>query len=164
MTLAEWEQEKDRELDEQLTALFQSTQAPVPSAGFASRTINAVRLAPLPQGRRPLRRSWIVRAGWWMLLAAATIACYGVLVNQRLAAGPLSWIIALVVRAGMRFVQLVHTSSMVFDAFATTSRIVSHAMSTRQATAGLMMMTLVAALSLSMLNRLLVSDKESSSW
>lgn len=164
MTLAEWEQQQDRELDEKLTALFRSAQPPAPPPTFAARVMQAVRQAPLPEGRHPLRRAWIVPTGWWILAAAAATVCCVFLVSQRLAAGPLSLLITLGVRAGMRFVQLVHTSSMVLDVFATTSRIVAHAMSTRQATVGLMMMALLAALSLSMLNRLLVSEKESSSW
>ena len=164
MTLEEWEQQKDRELDAQLTAHFQSVQPPMPSAGFVSRTIKAVRRAPLPEGRQPLRLPWIAPAGWVTLVAAATAASVGVLSEQRLFAELFSSLVAFGIRAGMRLMQSVHVSSMVFDLLATTSRVVSHALSTREAAGGLISMAVVAAISLSMLNKLLFSEKETSSW
>ena len=54
MTLQEWEQQKDRELDQKLSALFQSAQSPAPRPGFVSRTMKAVRQAPLPDPELPL--------------------------------------------------------------------------------------------------------------
>jgi hypothetical protein len=164
MTLHEWEDEKDRELDEQLTALFHSVQPPAPPAGFVSRTMHAVRRAPLVDGRSPLRRPWTVPFGWAALVTAAIAAMYGFLNNQPLAAEAVSSLVAFGVRVGMRLVQSVHTTSLVFELLATTSRVVSHAMSTREGTVGLMVMALVAATSLTMLNKLLFSGKESSSW
>ncbi len=164
MTLEEWEQKEDRELDEQLTTLFHSIEPPAPAAGFASRTMAAVRRAPLPEGRQPLRLPWIVPIGWAIVVAAATAASFGVISNQRLLVDVFSSLVTLGVRGGMRLVQSVHTSSMVFDLLATTSRAVSHALSTREAAGGLMSMALVAALSLSALNKLLFPEKESSSW
>ena len=164
MTLEQWEEEKDNELDERFTVLFHSAQAPAPSAGFVSRTMKAVRLAQLAEGRQPLRRPWLVPVGWATLVAAAAAAAYTALGNQRLVAEVLSSFVAMGVRGGMRLLQSVHTSSMVLDVLATTSRAVSHAMSTPEATAGLMLMALVAAISLSMLHKLLFSEKESSSW
>jgi hypothetical protein len=167
MTLQEWEQEKDLDLDEQLTTLFRSVDAPAPGAGFVSRTMNAVRRTPLPQGRLPLRLPWIVPVGWTTLVAAAVAASYGAFSNQRLVewvADVCSWTVALGIRAGMRFVQSVHTTSAVFDLLETMSRVVSHVLSTREAAGGLISMALVAALSLSVLNRLLFSEKGSSSW
>ena len=126
--------------------------------------MKAVRRAPLPEGRQPLRLPWMVPVGWTTLVAAAAAASYGVLSDQRLVAEVFSSLVALGIRAGMRLVQSVHTSSMVFDVLATTSRVVSHALSTREAAGGLISMALVAAISLSMLNKLLFSGKESSSW
>jgi hypothetical protein len=168
MTLEEWEQEKDRELDEldeQLTQLFRSAPPSAPPAGFVSRTMKAVRRAPLPAGRRPLRLPWIVPAGWAALVAVAVAsASYGVLSDQRLLAEVFSSFVALAIRTAMWLLQSVHVSSRVFEVLATTSRVVSHALSTREAAGGLISMALVAAVSLSMLNKLLFSDKESSSW
>ena len=163
MTLEEWEQKEDRELDEQLTTLFRSIQPPAPPAGFVSRTMTAVRRVPVPEGRQGLRLPWFVPIGWGILVAAATAASFGV-VNQRLFAEVFSSLVTLGVRGGMRLVQSVHTSSMVFDLLATTSRVVSHALSTRAAAGGLMFIAFVAAISLSMLNKLLLSEKEPSSW
>ena len=55
MTQNEWEDESDRELDAGLTALFQSVESLQPPAGFALRTMRAVRREPLmavtPPGR-----------------------------------------------------------------------------------------------------------------
>lgn len=164
MTLQEWEQEKDRELEEQLTTLFQSATPPELSAGFTARTMKAVRQAPLPEGRHPLRRPWTVPAGWAALVMAAAAVAYGALRNQPVVAELFASLVDAGVRAGMWVVQSVHTSSMVFEVLATTSRAVARALSTREAGAGLLVMTLVAAASLSMLHKLLVSEKESSSW
>ena len=164
MTLQEWEQEKDRELEEQLTTLFQSAPPPALSAGFVSRTMKAVRQAPLPEGRHPLRRRWTVPAGWVALVMAAAAAAYGALNDQPVVAEFLTSLVDVSVRAGMRLVQSVHTSSTVFDVLVTMSRVIARAMSTREAGAGLLVMALVAAASLSMLHKLLISEKESSSW
>jgi hypothetical protein len=164
MTLQEWEEEKDRALEEQLTALFQSASPPAPSAGFVSRTVKAARQAPLPEGRHPLRRPWTVPAGWVALIMAAAAATYSALSNQQVVAEAVASLVGVGIRAGLRLVQSVHTSSMVFDLFATTSRVIARALSTREAGAGLLVMALVAAVSLSMLQKLLVSEKETSSW
>src|SRR5436309_1764726 len=123
MTLQEWEEGQDRELDEQLTAALRSARLTAPPVGFVSRTMKAVRRAPLPAGRQPLRRPWAVPIGWAVLVAAAAVAAYGVLLNQRLAAEVLSSVAAVGVRGSMRLLQSVHTSSMVFDVLATTSRV-----------------------------------------
>jgi hypothetical protein len=164
MTLQEWEEEKDRALDEQLTALFQSASPPAPSAGFVSRTVKAARRAPLPAGRHPLRRPWTVPAGWAALVIAAAAVTYSALSNPQVLAAVVASLIDVGVRAGMRLVQWVQTSSRVFDVFATMSRVIARALSTREAGAGLLVMALVAAVSLSMLHKLLVSEKESSTW
>jgi hypothetical protein len=164
MTLQEWEHEKDRELDEKLAALFQSAQPPAPPAGFVAHTMKAVRQSALPEGRHPLRRPWTVPAGWAALVAAAVAAAYSALNNQQLLAEMVASLVDVAVRGGMRLVQSVHTGSMVFDVLATTSRVIARAMSTPEAGAGLVAMAVVAAASLSMLNKLLVSEKESSLW
>jgi hypothetical protein len=164
MTLEEWEAEKDRELDEQLRALFHAVDAPSPRAEFVSRTMDAVRRSPLPAGRRPLRRSRAVPIGWVALVAGGAAAAYIGINNQRLVIEIMSSLVALGLSASLTVVHAFHTSSLVFDALATIGRIVSRAASTREATAGLIALTLVAAVSLSMLQRLLVSGEESSSW
>ena len=76
MTLEEWEQEKDRELDERLSGLFRAAERPAPSRRFVSSTMTAVRLASLPAGRQPLRRPWFVPAGWAALVTAAASVAF----------------------------------------------------------------------------------------
>jgi hypothetical protein len=161
MTLQEWEQEGDREMDEQLTSLFQSASPAAPSAGFVSRTMKAVRQAPLPEGRQPLRRRWTVPAGWVALVSAAA---YGALNYQQVVAEMVASFVDVAVPVGLRLMQSVHTSSRVFEVLTTMSHAFARAMSTREAGAGVLVMALVAACSLSMLHKILLSEKESSSW
>jgi hypothetical protein len=126
--------------------------------------MSAVRHARLPEGRQPLRHPWTVPAGWAALVMAAAAVAYGGLSNYPALAALFARLVDGGVRAGMWIVQSVHTSSTVFDVMATTSRAVARALSTREAGAGLLVMALVAALSLSMLHKLLLSEKESSTW
>lgn len=161
MTLQEWEDEKDRELDQQLTAFFQSAEPPAPRLGFVSRTMTAVRRAPLPAGRHPLRHSWTVAAGWGALVAACAFGAVG---SQLLVGQILSSVIGAGVHGGMDLVQSVHTSSMVFDVLSTTSQAMLRTMSTREAAAVVAVLAIVAGASLTMLNKLLHSEKEPSSW
>src|SRR5204862_7973798 len=112
-------------LEEQLTRLFQSAPRPALSAGFVSRTMKAVRRAPLPEGRHPLRRPWTVPAGWVALVMAAAAAAYGAFSDQAVVAEVLSLLVVAGVSAGMWVVQSVHTSSMVFEVLATMSRAVA---------------------------------------
>jgi hypothetical protein len=164
MTLQEWENEQDRQLDARLTALFQSAPPPAPSAGFVAHTMKAVRQAPLPDGRHPLRRPWTVPAGWTALVMAAAAAIYGALNNQPGVAEMVASLATITIRAGMWLLQTVHTTSMMFEMLETIGRAIGRAVSTREAGAGLMVMALVAAASLSILNKLLFSEKESSAW
>ena len=164
MTLQEWEEQKDGELDESLTALFESVEPPSPRSGFVSRTMKAVRRAPLPAGRRALRHAWTTPLGWAALVSVATAATYGIVLNQPLVAEAFASLVGGGVRAGLWLLQFVRTGAAVFDVFSTTGRAVARAMSTKQATAGLTVMTGIAAFSLFTLKRLLFSEKESSSW
>jgi hypothetical protein len=164
MTLEQWEEDKDRELDERLRGLFHSVPPIQPSAGFVSRTMKAVRMTSLPEGRQPLRGSWTLPAAWAALVALATVGAYALTTNQRVLAQIVSALTTFGVRAAMRVVQSVHVSSLVFDVLATSSRVISHALSTPQGATTVMVMGLVAAMSLAMLNKLLFPDKESSSW
>jgi hypothetical protein len=152
------------ELDASLTALFQSVEPPEPRPGFASRTMNAVRRAPLPAGRRALRLPWTTPAGWAALVAAAAAAMAGVAVNQPAIAESFASLVGVGIRLGMWFLGSVHTGFAIYDLFARAGGMFARVMSTREASAALTLMTGVAAFSLLMLNRLLCSEKESSSW
>lgn len=163
MTLEEWEQEKDRELDEKLAGLFRSVQPPMPRAGFVSRTVKAARQAHLPAGRVPLQRPWFAPLGWGAIAASLAYAVFFMLNDQRVAAQILASCVDVGVRAGLWLIQSVRVTSTVVELMATTGRVVAYAASTREAIAALITMAAVAALSLSMLHRLL-RDKESTSW
>jgi hypothetical protein len=164
MTLEEWEEQKDRELDESLSALFRSVERPEAPSGLASRTVKAVRRAPLPPGRRALRLPWTTPLGWAALVAAAAATTYGIAVSQPLFVELFASLLAFGIHAGMWLLQLIHTGAAISGVLATTGGVVARAMSTRQATAALTLMTGLAAFSLLMLNKLLFSEKESFSW
>lgn len=164
MTQEEWEDEKDRELDAGLTALFQSVESPKPPAGFALRTMKAVRRTPLPAGRRALRHRWVTPLAWAALIAGAASVALGAGINQPLAADVVTSGVATGLRLGVWFLQVVLASFSVFEMFAKTGLAVARAMATREAAAGLTLMAVTAGLSLSMLRALLFSKKESSSW
>lgn len=164
MTLEQWEEERDRELDERLAALFRSARPAAPSAGFARRTMSAVRQAPLPAGRRPLRAPYAVLLGWAALVAVAAALTAGVLFRQPALLQILAFVIADGVRAGVWLLEAVRTGAGVLDLFVKTGTVVAMAASTKEAGAGLALLAGVAAFSLFMLDKLLLSKKESSSW
>ncbi len=164
MTLEEWEEEKDRELDENLTALFQAVERPEPSRGFAERTMKAVRRAPLQADRHPLRLPWTTPVGWAALVAGVAAAAWMVVVNQPLIARIFASLVAGGIRTGISLVGTVHVGVAMFEVFSKIGGVVATVMSTREATAGLTLMLGIAAFSLSMLHRLLFSEKEQSSW
>lgn len=159
MTLEEWEEEKDRELDERLTRLFQAVERPEPSAGFASKTMKAVRRAQLAAGRHDLRLPWTTPAGWAALVAGIVATLYGTVFTQPAIVEAFAMLVAGGIRAGIWLVGSVHVSLAMFDLLATAGGAVARVMSTREAAAGLTLMLGIAGLSLSMLQRLLFSEK-----
>jgi hypothetical protein len=102
-----------------------------------------------------------VAVGWAALVAACAFGAVG---SQLLVGQILSSLIDAGVHGGMDLVQSVHTSSMVFDVLSTTSRVMVRTMSTREAVGIVAVLALVAGASLSILNKLLHSEKEPSSW
>lgn len=164
MTLEEWEAQKERELDASLTVLFQSVEPLEPRSDFASRTMKAVRRAPLPAGRHALRLPWTTPVGWAALVAAAVVAMAGVAVNQPAIAEAFALLVGVGIRLGMWLLGSMHTGFALFDLFAKTGGVFVRVVSTRQASASLTLMTGMAAFSLLMFTRLLFSEKESSSW
>lgn len=164
MTHEEWEDQNDRELDASLAEFFRSVESPQPPAGFAWRTMKAVRREPLPAGRRALGHPWTAPLGWAALIVGAAGAALGAAINQPIVAEVFASLVATGIRVGMWLLQLVLISSAVFEMFATTGRAFATAMATREAVAGLTLIAVTAALSLSMLHALLFSEKESSSW
>jgi hypothetical protein len=163
VTLEEWEEEKDRELDERLTRLFQAVERPEASAGFASKTMKAVRLAQLAAGRQELRRPWTTPAGWAALVAGIVAALYGIVSTQPAIVAAFAMLVAGGIRAGIWLVRSVHVSVAMFDLLSTAGGAVARVMSTGEAAAGLTLMLGIAGFSLSMLQRLLFSEKGPSS-
>ena len=164
MTLQEWEDEQDAALDTSLTELFRASNKPRPSARFVSRTIGAVRGTTLPAGRRALRRPWVAVTGWVVLISAAAMVVAMMAIDQPFVGAAFANVLAAGIRIGLWLIGMAHTGGAVFGVFARTAGIVAKAVSSRDATIALTLLTAVSALSLSMLNRLLFSQKESSSW
>ena len=167
MTEQEWDEQKDRELDERLTSLFKSVESverPGPLAGFASRTLKAVRQEPLPAGRRPLRNPVITLIGWAALIAGATAAFSAVVVNQPVAAELFVSLVAVGIRLGAWLVHFAGAWLALSDLFAMTGRAVARAVASREGFAGLMAIAATGALALSALRRLLISESEAPRW
>jgi hypothetical protein len=164
MTEQEWDELKDRELDERLTSLFKSVERPGPLAGFASRTMKAVRQEPLPAGRRPLRSPVTTLIGWAALIGSATAASYAVVVNQPVAAELFASLVAVGIHLGAWLVHFVGPSLALSDLFTATGRAVARAVASREGFTGLMAIAATGALALSALHRLLSSESEAPRW
>lgn len=164
MTLQEWEEEKDRDLDASLTALFQSVPPPQPTSGFAGRTLKAIRRLPLPEGRRPLRRPWSVPVGWGALIAGTSASACFILVNQPLLAGAFASLLSRGLRIGVWGLQFVAGGLALSDLFTTTGLAVARVIATREGSTSLLLMAVIGALSLSALHRLLFAEGEASRW
>jgi len=156
VTEQEWDQQKDRELDASLTALFKSVDPPRPRSGFSSRTMKAVRREKLPLGRRHLRHPWIAPAGWATLAAAASVVAAMAL--YPVAAPLLTSVLAFGVRAGLDLVRFATAVIGFAEPFATASRAMLQVFATREGVTFLLLVFVTGALSLSALRRLLDGD------
>lgn len=152
------------ELDARLSEMFRSAGPLEPSAEFAARTIQAVRVAPLPAGRRALRHPWIAPVGWTMLVGAAAVIVYGVLLNEAVAAKMLASVVGVTLQSGAQLVRYLVAVFAMTELFATVGNAVSRAAATREGTTTLMMTAAVAGSSLLALQRLLFSKGEESQW
>jgi hypothetical protein len=152
------------ELDARLREMFRSARALEPSEGFAARTMNAVRLEPLPAGRRALRHPWSAPVGWTVLVSAAAVITYGILVNEAIAARMLASAFTVSLHASAQFVRCVPAVLATTELFVTVGNALSRAAATRQGTTTLMLTVAVAATVLLALQRLLFSTQEESEW
>ena len=152
------------ELDAKLSEMFRSAGRLEPPAGFAERTMKAVRVEPLPAGRRALRHPWIAPAGWTMLVGAAAVIVYGVVLNEAIAARMLASVLSVTLQAGAQLVRYLVAVFAMTEIFATVGNAVSRAAATREGTTTLMLTAVVAGTSLLALQRLLFSDGEVSQW
>ncbi len=150
--------------EEELVSLFRRSHAPVPPADFVERTMRAVRRAPLPAGRKPLRSPLASLLGWAAVVAGVSLsALMVVLANPVLAAG-VTKLVGTGVGFGVWLMQFARTGLAVLDVFTTTGLAVARAAATTEGTAGLVLMAVTCALSLSALHRLLVSEGKGSQW
>jgi hypothetical protein len=150
--------------DAQMLALFKSVAAPSPPADFAARTMRAVVRSPLPTGRKPLRDPLISMLGWAALIAAVGLSVIAIGVSQPIIAASFSRLITRGVATGVWLIQVGETAARVLDVLTTTGLAVSRAAATSEGTTGLVLTAVVAALSLSALHRLLISEGEDSQW
>jgi hypothetical protein len=150
--------------DAQLLALFKSVDTPAPSADFATRTLRAVKRAPLPAGRKPLRDPLVSMFGWAAVVAAVALSLGAIALSQPLVASSFSRLITRGVGTGVWLMQLAHTLTTVMDVLTTTGLAVLRAVSTTEGTTGLVLTAVVGAISLSALHRLLISEGEETQW
>ena len=126
-------------MDARLLALFKSIEAPAPSAGFAARTMNAVKREALPAGRRPLRSPLASFLGWAALIAGVADfrlgrRCESAVVRVRVHKARQRWH-----RRG-RMVDAVHgRGARAARCLQHTGLAVSRAVVTREGSAGLLM-------------------------
>jgi hypothetical protein len=152
------------ELDAKLSEMFRSAGRLEPPAGFAERTMKAVRVEPLPAGRRVLRHPWRAPVGWTILIAAIAVIVYGVLLNEAVAAKMLASVVGVTLQSGAQLVRYLVAVFAMTELFATVGNAVSRAAATREGTTTLMMTAAVAGSSLLALQRLLFSKGEESQW
>jgi hypothetical protein len=151
------------ELDARLSELFRSAQQPEPSPGFAARTMNAVRVAPLPAGRQSLRRRWVAPLGWAVIIgAAATVAA--VIVSQPLTAKAFASVLGFTLQASAQLFHFIHTGLAMSELFTTVGNAVARAAATREGAMTLILAAAVAGTSLLALQRILFSEGEVSQW
>lgn len=152
------------ELDTRLSEMFRSAGPLEPASGFAARTMQAVRVAPLPAGRRALRHPWTAPLAWTMVAAAAAVIVYGVVLNEAIAARMLASVFGVTLQAGAQLVRYLVAVFTMTELFATVGDAVSRAAATREGTTTLMLTAVVAGSSLLALQRLLFSKGEESQW
>ena len=151
-------------LDARLLTLFRTVDVPMPSADFAARTMRAVSRAPLPSGRRALRSGLASLFGWAALIAGIALSALTVAMTQPVFASIFSQVISRGVGMGVWLMQFRNAAFVMLDVLATTGLAVSRAAATREGTTGLLLITVMGALSLSALHRLLISEGERRQW
>jgi hypothetical protein len=156
--------EEDRLLDASLIALVRSVEAPQPRSGFVARTLKAVRRAPLPPGRHALHHPLSTAVGWAALIAGVAGAAFGIAVSLPFIAWAFAVLLAAGIRIGVWLIQFAGTGLALSTVFTTTGLAIARAAATTEGSAGLMLVALAGALSLSALRRLLFSEEEASQW
>jgi len=151
------------DFDRDLSELFKAAGPIEPPADFVERTVLAARAAQLPEGRRAL--SYRPHVAWW-IAASILAATGGVLV---LAGAPLvATSLALAVRGGLHTAFWLSRSVELWVSVSRVSSAVGLAMARAMVTAEglsvLLVTSLVSALALAALHRLLSFEGEKSQW
>jgi hypothetical protein len=150
--------------DEQLLALFERANSPAPPADFVARTMRAVARASLPPGRKALRDPLASLLGWASVIAAVAFAVLAIALSQPIVAASFSRLITHGVGTGVWLIQFAQTGLRLLDVLTTAGLAVSRAAMTAEGATGLVLTAVVAAVSLSALHRLLISEGENSQW
>ncbi len=150
--------------EEQLVALFKRADAPAPSADFVARTMQAVRRAPLPAGRKALRSPLVPLIGWAAVIAGVSLSALLAVLSHPIFASSITKLFSFGVGFGVWLMQFTRAALAVADVFTTMGIAVARAAATREGTTGLVLMAVVCVLSVSALHRLLISDGEGSQW
>ena len=150
--------------DEQLLALFERADTPVPPPDFVARTMQAVARASLPQGRKPLRDPLASMFGWASVIAAVAFALLAIVASQPIVAESFSTLITRGVGTGVWLMRFGHVALRLMDVLTTAGLAVSRAAMTAAGMTGLVVTAVVGGVSLSALHRLLISEGEDSQW
>jgi hypothetical protein len=150
--------------DAQLVAAFAHIDAPQLPPDFTAKTMRAVRRAPLPAGRVPLRDPLLSMFGWAALIASVAFAVLAISLGEPIVVAAFSRLITRGVGTGMWLLQLAPMGLRLFEVMATMGDAVSRAAMTAQGATGLVMSAVVGAVSLSGLHRVLISEREDSQW
>ena len=150
--------------DAELQALFAQVEAPAPSADFVARTMRAVKLEPLPAGRRALRDPLASLLGWAAIIAGVALSSLMVvLANPAIASGS-TRVISYAIAVGVWLTQFKDAALAVLNVFAAIGFAVSRAAATSEGAAGLIVIAVIGGLSMSALRRLLISEEERHQW
>jgi hypothetical protein len=152
------------EHDDRLVDLFKTMEAPSPSPAFVVRTMRAVKRAPLPAGRRPLRGPFTTLAGWAAAVVIVAASAWMMAVGQPALASGFSVLVSKGIAIGIWLTQFSGAGFALLDVFASTGLAFSKAAVTKEGTTGLLLTAAIGAFALSALRRLLMSEREGSSW
>jgi hypothetical protein len=147
------------EHDDPLIALFRRADAPAPSPDFVARTMRAVKREPLPEGRRRLRNPFTLLAGWAVVLAGVSVSAMAIAVEHPIFAATFTAILSDGIAAGVWLMQFAGTGLALLDVFTNAGLAVSRAALTREGSAGLTVIAVTGALSLSALHRVLTMER-----
>ena len=150
--------------EERLTALLKRADGPAPSADFVARTMRAVKRAPLVPGRKPLRDPLASLLGWAALIAGVSLSALMVALTSPIVGTAFTQLVGRGVAIGMWLMQFRGPALALVDVFTTTGLAVARAAATKEGTAGLLLIAVIGAGSLSALHRLLMAEGEDSQW